>query len=168
MKKLFLFAIFLFSFFQIFAQNNSYYNRMQYIFGNIDKTKVTTGYLKEFGIRFNEFEAYNGTISTNNLVDKTQWQSLYSSLYTMRVGTVAQNMAAPNTVFNNLKTQQANSSEDVLLAAQYYNYQQYKTNAYTNGDVTVNNDRIYDVAGRNPYNTKTIFGVETLNKQLQS
>ncbi|WP_445738343.1 hypothetical protein [Mariniflexile sp.] len=54
MKKLFLFGIFLFSFFQIFAQNNDYYNRMQYVFGNIDKTKVTTGYLKEFGIRFNE------------------------------------------------------------------------------------------------------------------
>lgn len=81
----------------------------------------------------------------------------------MRVGTVAQNMVAPNTVFDNLKTQQANSSEDVLLAAQYYNYQQYKTNAYTNGDVTVSNDRIYDVVGRNPYDTKTIFGVATIN-----
>lgn len=72
MKKLFLFGIFLFFFFQIFAQNNDYYNRMQYVFGNIDKTKVTTGYLKEFGIRFNEVEAYNGIISSNNLVDKTQ------------------------------------------------------------------------------------------------
>ncbi|WP_445738337.1 hypothetical protein, partial [Mariniflexile sp.] len=74
MKKLILFGIFLFSFFQIFAQNNNYFNRMQYVFGNIDKTKASTGYLKEFGIRFNEVEAYNAVISTNNLVDKTQWQ----------------------------------------------------------------------------------------------
>ena len=43
-----------------FAQNNSYANRMKHIFGNIDKTKVTTGYLKEFGIRLNNIEAYNG------------------------------------------------------------------------------------------------------------
>ncbi len=55
----------------------------------------------------------------------------------------------------------------MLLAAQYYTYQQYKTNAVSNGDVTVSNDRIYDVAGRNPYDTKTIFGVAPLKKQLQ-
>jgi len=45
---------------------------MQHVFGNIDKIKVSTGYLKEFGIRFNEVETYNGTMITNNLVDKTQ------------------------------------------------------------------------------------------------
>ncbi|WP_372757501.1 hypothetical protein [Mariniflexile sp.] len=82
MKKLFIFTIFVCAFFQSFSQNNDYYNRMQYVFGNIDKTKVTTGYLKEFDIRFNEVEAYSGVIATNNLVDKTQWQSLYA----MRVG----------------------------------------------------------------------------------
>ncbi|WP_445738345.1 hypothetical protein [Mariniflexile sp.] len=166
MRKLLIFTFFFIAFYLCNSQNTDYYNRMQHVFGNIDKTKVTTGYLKEFGIRFNEVEAYNGVISTNNLVDKTQWQSLYSSLYTMRVGTVAQNMVAPNTVFDNLKTQQAGTT-DVLLAAQYYNYQQYKANAYTNGDVTVISDRIYDVAGRNPYDTKTIFGVAPLKKQLQ-
>lgn len=166
MKKRLVFTLLCIAFFYGNAQNN-YYNRMQHIFGNIDKTKVTTGYLKEFGIRFNETEAYNGVISSNNLVDKSQWQSLYSSLYTMRVGTVAQNMTAPDVVFDNLKTQQANSTEDVLLAAQYYNYQQYKTNAVSNGDVTVSNDRIYDVSGRNPYDTKTIFGVAPLKNELQ-
>lgn len=140
---------------------------MEHIFGNIDKTKVTTGFLKEFGIRFNEVEAYDGIIDTDNLVDQTQWQSLYSSLYTMRVGTVAQNMTAPNVVFNNLDTQQGNATEDVLLAALYYNYQQYKTNAVSNGDVTVSNDQIFDVAGRNPYNTKSVFGASPLNKRLQ-
>ncbi|WP_418602423.1 hypothetical protein [Hwangdonia sp.] len=103
MKKLLVFTLLCIAFFCGNAQNNDYYNRMQHVFGNIDKTKVTTGYLKEFGIRFNEVENYNGVLSTNNLVDKTQWQSLYSSLYTMRVGTVAQNMIVPNTVFNNLK-----------------------------------------------------------------
>ncbi|MFD2726606.1 hypothetical protein [Hyunsoonleella rubra] len=167
MKKRLVFTLLCIAFFYGNTQNNSYYNRMQHIFGNIDKTKVSTGYLKEFGIRFNETEAYNGVISSNNLVDKSQWQSLYSSLYTMRIGTVAQNMTAPDVVFDNLKTQQTNSTEDVLLAAQYYNYQQYKANAVSNGDVTVSNDRIYDVSGRNPYDIKTIFGVAPLKNQLQ-
>jgi hypothetical protein len=39
------------------SQGNGYYNRMNHVFGNIQKTKVTTGLLKEFGIRWNEVEA---------------------------------------------------------------------------------------------------------------
>ncbi|WP_445734253.1 hypothetical protein [Mariniflexile sp.] len=76
MKKLLIFTLLFVQLFFSNAQNSDYYNRMQYVFGNIDKTKVTTGYLKEFGIRFNEVEAYDSVISSGNLVDKTQWQSL--------------------------------------------------------------------------------------------
>ena len=72
MKKYFISIILTFNLFHCYTQNNNYYNRMQHVFGNINKTKVTTGYLKEFGIRFNEVEAYNGVISSSNLVDKTQ------------------------------------------------------------------------------------------------
>jgi hypothetical protein len=132
------------------AQNPSYANRMQHIFGNIDKTKVTTGYLKEFGVRFANVESCNGTLSQNNFVSGSEWHSLYSSLYSMRVGNVAINMTSPSTVTSNLKTAQKTSNE-ILIAAQHYNYQEYKSNALTNGDVTVTNDRIFDVAGRNPH-----------------
>lgn len=75
MKKLFILFLFFCSFLEGFAQNTDYADRMEHIFGNIDKTKVTTGYLKEFGIRFNEVEAYNGVIGSNNWTDETQWQS---------------------------------------------------------------------------------------------
>jgi hypothetical protein len=139
---------------------------MKHIFGNIDKTKVTTGYLKEFGIRFNEIEAYNGFIDSENFVDVTQWKSLYSSLYTMKVGNVTSNMTSPNTISNNLKTAQ-NNTEDILLAVQYYNYQQYKINAVNNGDVSISNGQINDVAGRNPYDSKTIFVVAPLKQEIQ-
>ncbi|OBX26571.1 hypothetical protein A9996_04575 [Gelidibacter algens] len=50
-----------------FSQNSNYYDRMEHVFGNIDKAKVTTGYLKEFGVRFNEVEDYNGVIKSSNL-----------------------------------------------------------------------------------------------------
>ena len=62
MKKLLVFTLFCIAFFQGHTQNTDYYDRMEHIFGNIDKTKVTTGFLKEFGIRFNEVEAYNGVM----------------------------------------------------------------------------------------------------------
>jgi len=167
MKKFITFySVLLFCVLQTNAQNSNYYNRMKHIFGQIDKTKVTTGYLKEFGIRFNEIEAYSGFIDADNFVDVIQWKSLYSSLYTMRVGTTASNMVSPNIISNNFKTLQ-NNTEDILLAVQYYNYQQYKINAVNNGDVSVSNGQINDVSGRNPYDTKIIFAVAPLKQTLQ-
>ena len=182
MKKLLLFLVCLCSLFSINAQirildpidiiipnpqnNNSYANRMQHIFGGIDKTKVTTGYLKEFGVRFANIEACNGNLTTSNFVTKSEWQALYGSLYSMRVGTVAQTMAAPQTVNTNFKTQQ-NNTDDVLIAVQHYNYQQYKRTAVRNRDVSVFRDRIYDVNGRNPYEVKTLFAVTPLKQHIR-
>ncbi len=56
------------------AQNNDYYNRMQHVFGNIDKTKVTTGFLKDYGIRFVDIEKSSGTINALNAVNESEWQ----------------------------------------------------------------------------------------------
>ena len=135
------------------AQTTNYYNRMNHVFGAIDKSKVTTGLLKEFGVRLNEVEAYNGVISAQNWVDKAQWQSLYHSIYSMRIGP-APSMSTPSSVYSFISSQQTSNPNTILLLAEYYTYQQYKTDAYTNGDVTVLNDRIYDVSGRNPDETK--------------
>ena len=49
MKKLLVFTLLCIAFFQGHTQNTDYYDRMEHVFGNIDKTKVTTGFLKEFG-----------------------------------------------------------------------------------------------------------------------
>ncbi len=141
------------------AQLTNYYNRMNHIFGSIDKTKVSTGYLKEFGIRLNEIEKFNGSLSNTNWMDESQWKSIYSSLYSMRVGSAASGMSPPSSVYANIQTQKSNNPDVILLSAQYYSYQQYKTNAVSNGDVTISNEKIYDVSGRNPYDTKKVFAV---------
>lgn len=65
-KTLLLFLLCLIFNWSALSQNTDYYDRMEHIFGNIDKTKVSTGFLKEFGIRFNEVEAYKGVISATN------------------------------------------------------------------------------------------------------
>ena len=166
MKRLLLSIVCFVIFYNVQAQNASYANRMQHIFGNIDKNKVTTGYLKEFGVRFANIEACNGTISSDNFTTKNEWQSIYSSLYSMRVGQVAVNISSPKSVNTQIKTQQGNT-EDILIAVQHYNYQQYKTNAHANGDVIISNDRIYDVSGRNPYDIKTVFAITPLKQHIQ-
>jgi hypothetical protein len=166
MKRFFLLLVCLATLSHVQAQNTAYANRMQHVFGNINKSKVTTGYIKEFGVRFANIEACNGNLSANNFVTKSEWQALYSSLYSMRVGQVANNMASPQNVNIHSKTLQ-NNTDNILIATQHYNYQQYKTNARTNGDVIISNDRIFDVNGRNPYDTKTLFATTTLKQHLQ-
>ena len=57
MKKFTYFLLFSVIGYAATAQSYDYYNRMNHVFGNIQKTKVTTGLLKEFGIRWDEVEA---------------------------------------------------------------------------------------------------------------
>ncbi|TYB78045.1 hypothetical protein ES676_02180 [Bizionia saleffrena] len=68
MKKFLLLLFCFVTFYNVQAQNSSYANRMQHVFGNIDKAKVTTSYLKEFGVRFANIEACNGNLSSANFV----------------------------------------------------------------------------------------------------
>lgn len=79
MKRILLIIVCLSTFYNVQAQNTAYANRMQYIFSNINKTKVTTGYLKEFGVRFANIEACNGSLSSNNFVTVKEWNNLYNS-----------------------------------------------------------------------------------------
>lgn len=60
MKKLLVFTLLCIAFFQGYTQNTDYYDRMEHIFGNIDKNKVTTGFLKEFSYSFNVSQYQNG------------------------------------------------------------------------------------------------------------
>jgi hypothetical protein len=57
MKRLFLYLLILSVVNKVQAQSTNYANRMNHIFGNIDKSKVTTGYLKEYGIKLTSLEA---------------------------------------------------------------------------------------------------------------
>ncbi|MGJ8683201.1 MAG: hypothetical protein ACSHWW_01165 [Nonlabens sp.] len=132
------------------SQNSDYANRMEHIFENIDPAKVTTGYLKDFGIRFANMGLVNGEITAQNPVSKPEFINIYNSLYSMRVGTPSSGMLAPGTFKTDLSNQQSTASADVLLAVQHYNYNQYKENAYVNGDVAIIDDQIYDQTGRNP------------------
>ncbi len=139
---------------------------MEHVFGAIDKSKVNTGLLKEFGVKFNNIEAFNGVLTDSSWVSLSEWEAFYNSVYSMRIGS-ATTMTVPSSVFSHFSTQQDANPGVILLAAGHFNYQQYKANAYTNGDVTVTNEKIYDVAGRNPYEIKTSFAVAPLQNEIQ-
>lgn len=139
------------------AQNNDYADRTKQIFKNIDVDKVTSGYLKDFGIRFADLEKADGKLTADNYVSNKEWRFFYKSLFTMKVGLKAIEMKKLTEVSSLLDASIFNNDADVIMAVLHYEYQQYKTDAYANGDVKVINEQIYDVAGRDPYETNTVF-----------
>ncbi|MGB5982646.1 MAG: hypothetical protein WBG46_10940 [Nonlabens sp.] len=149
------------------AQNTDYADRMEHVFENIDPDKVTTGFLKDYGISLAYIEAANGQITSENQVNRSQFVSLHNSLYTMRVGNINTGMLNPSQFTDALNTAVSQNEVDVVLSTQHYRYERYREDAYTSGAVKVVNDQIFDVPGRNPYNTHTLFAAAALTQEVK-
>ncbi|MFT4804784.1 MAG: hypothetical protein ACI9YE_001991 [Psychroserpens sp.] len=149
------------------AQNNDYANRIEHIFENINPSKVTTGFLKDYGISLVDIEKANGVLSNENQVNRSQFVSIHNSLYTMRIGNTVSDFIDPAAFTNTLNNATTSNDVDVVLATQHYNYQQYKENAYINGDVNVVDDQIFDINGRNPYEIKTLVAAAALTQKVK-
>jgi len=98
------------------TQNNDYANRMEHIFENINPSKVTIGFLKDYGISLVDMEKANGVLSNENQVNRSQFVSIYNSLYTMRIGNTASNFIDPAAFTNALNNATTSNDVDVVLA----------------------------------------------------
>ena len=124
------------------------------IFAHIDKTQVPTGYLYEAGIRFLEPRYYNGIRSDSNLTDMDVLRYLRAQLRSSRV-------YGPDTLpglpaFNaRLKGASAAAGGAIPLAIECMAYASIVPGALQDNLLTVQNEQVYDVAGRSqsPYQT---------------
>jgi hypothetical protein len=102
------------------AQNNDYANRIEHIFENINPSKVTAGFLKDYGISLIDIEKANGLIASDNQVNRSQFVSIHNSLYTMRIGNTVSNFIDPAAFTNTLNNAVTSNDVDVVLASQHY------------------------------------------------
>lgn len=142
---------------------------MNSIYQNVDRSPVTTGLLKDYGLNLTDVSRYNGTIQPNNAVNRGEWQSLYSSLYFMKFNPNATlpSPASLNTAIANNRSVINGTVVNDLLAL-HFNYEQFKSNAISGNLVYVSNNKIYDVPGRtaSPYEIKTAFAFSSVNSYL--
>lgn len=131
---------------------------MNKIFQNVDRTPVTTGLLQDYGLMMTDVVAFDGTLKSNNYVDRSVWSLLYTSLYNMKFNNKA-TLAPINKVNSTINSYVASDGATVSLVALHYNYQQFKTNAATSNLVSVSNGVIYDTPNRptSPYEIKNAF-----------
>ena len=62
------------------AQN--YADTINHIFEHVDKSRITTGLLSDYGVQMVNLSDFNGTPADSNYVDINTWKKLYVGIYT--------------------------------------------------------------------------------------
>lgn len=143
-----------------------YYGKMNYIFHHLNKSFVTTGMLRDYGIEFLNLDNYTGSslLHDSNYVSVHEWRMLYSSLYSSQINNNA-NLLGLDSI-NRLIDKYNYSNMPITFISQHYNYQKFKDNAITSNLISVSGERLYDVSGRpsTPYETKSLFAVAPIRQ----
>lgn len=103
----------------------------QYIFENLDKTQVPTGYLEEFGVPLISLEPFNGNLTDSNVVDMNIFRTLNWQMNTSYVGSSTNDYPTPsaaNTRINGLIADGLPTPIPVLFET----YNDVKTSAFSN------------------------------------
>lgn len=140
-----------------YDSSSNYYNRMNYIFANVNRSAAGTGLLLDFGIEFTSVADFNGnSLTDSNYVDLNEWLSIYSSIVSAKFGT-AGSLTSMDSVHARISSSFVNGVIPLTIA--HYNYNTLRPDAISANLMYSANDQLYDVQGRqqSPYNTNTVF-----------
>ncbi|MBS1487716.1 MAG: hypothetical protein JST43_09010 [Bacteroidetes bacterium] len=90
MKASILLTVILFVSVAVYAQDNPhnnsnvFQNNMNVIYQNVNRSFVTTGLLLDYGLLVTDVVKFNGTLQSNNYVNRSVWSALYASIYYMQ------------------------------------------------------------------------------------
>ena len=145
-----------------YSQNSTAFQDDMNLVFQVNRSYVSTGLLKDYGLQMTDVAKFNGSLQATNMVNRDVWQVLYSSLYLMKFNTNA-TLATPASVNTTIASYAATIGGRPVnnIMALHYNYEQFKTNAATGNLVYVQNGKIYDRANRptTPYEIKTAFSM---------
>jgi hypothetical protein len=138
------------------------------VFQAVNKSRVTSGILEEYGLQFINHTPFTGTngYSTANQLDINRWRAIYGDLYGARINSNA--AAMPSLAAVNQALDQYAADANVELAVLHFNYHSIRTDALSSGAIQSTNNRLYDVAGRDPYQLNTAFAVAATDAVLPS
>lgn len=155
--------------------NTAFSDRINHIFQYVNRSYVTSGFLKDYGFEFTDIERFNGTLSSSNYAPISEWKAVYNTLYTYRFSPT-NTMMHPGEVKDVISNfaNQANGGSSPAgrmayaatnaatneLVALHYKYEQFKADALSSTLVYVaNGDQIFDTPNRptTPYEVKEVF-----------
>jgi len=155
MKKYFLFYLFLNVFSLSYSQNNQLED-LHNVFAPLDKTKISTGILSDYGVQLVSFTPFNGVLSDSSYTNFDVWQMLYAGLYSSVIRSDVQ-LESVNDLVQRLKSTFAGSPSTVYLPVINFNYATLNPEAATLGLISIQNEQLYDIPNKNPYQLKSLF-----------
>ena len=121
------------------------------IFQAVDKSRVSSGILEEYGLQFIDHTPFTGTngYSAANQLNINRWRAIYGDLRGARINNNA--AAMPSLAAVNQALDRYAADANVELPILHFNYHSIRTDALSSGAIQSINNRLYDVPGRDPY-----------------
>jgi len=149
----------------LFAQDEidtTFNDRMNYVFGVLEKSRVPNGMLQDYAIEFTNLSVFNGvSLLDSNYVDYTTISDIYNTLISSRIHTNATGLISPSAWDSLWFTQRQNGI--ITLSGVFFNYARFSDDAVSSGKLTISNDRFVDkyVNGvwQNPYTAENVFAI---------
>lgn len=137
-------------------------DRLDYIFGWIDKSQVPTGFLEEYGAALIPLDVFNGVLSDSNRVDENVWRMAYGSLQSSRI---YGSNPLPNLYNVNSEVERFSGGAAVPVMMLFAEYNYLRPDAVSANLLTIENDQLFDVVGRptSPYNKRLLFAASPAN-----
>jgi len=144
----------------------AYKDSINHIFQNVDKSKISTGLLSDYGVQAVELESFNGIPNDSNYVDINTFQLLYNGLYSSKINSNA-SLIIPDTITQRINN--ATTASPSPLVMMHFQYNKLNDDAVNLGLLQVINNQIYDVSGAaSPYFTKQLFAVAPISTSFNT
>ncbi len=151
--------------------DTSFTAQMNYVFANVDKSKVPYGILKDYAMEFTSLTQFNGAavLADSNATNMGTLYEVYYTLLTGRIHSSAAGFIKADSI-NNRWTNYRQPGR-ITLAGLFFQYARFKDNAAGNY-ITVSSGQLYDkyVSGvwQNPYQSEKAFVISPSVLQYDS
>jgi len=139
------------------AQSDALRNKLDAVFQHVDKSQIPTGFLAEYGYPFIPLDLFNNTLTDSSRTNLQAYRYAFATFYSARV-------LNPNTLptldtVNARIATAAQTYSAIPIAMLRADYATLRADALTANLLRVQDEQLYDVAGRtqSPYLQKTAF-----------
>jgi hypothetical protein len=142
-------------------------SKMSAIFQNVDKSQVSTGFLKDYGFEFLNPDHYTGnSLHDSNYVGLQDWRLLYATLLSCQVNSQA-SPAGLSSVNSQISTYNYGNMP-LTFVSMDFGYDRLREDALNANLMYVSNDQLFDVPGRleSPYETASMFAIAPTHQQM--
>lgn len=150
------------------APRTAFADSINRVFAAVDKSRINSGILEEYGLQFIDHAPFTGTngFTVDNQLDINRWRAIYGDLQGARINTNSASMVSLASANQALDLYARDAY--VELPILHYNYHSIATDALSAGRIRSVNNRLFDVAEQNPYQLNSAFAVAASNAALPS